>query len=62
MGSAKNLGELFNRKNYYFVPMIQDDWIKKPASLVAEFSMLPDAIQAALKGIQLRPIIYHSSP
>lgn len=62
MGSAKNLGELFNRKNYYFVPMIQDDWIKKPASLVAEFSMLPDAIQAALKVIQLRPIIYHSSP
>lgn len=61
MGSAKNLGELFNRKNYYFVPMLQDDWINKPASLVAEFSMLPQAIEAALKGIQLRPIIYHSS-
>ena len=62
MGSAKNLGELFNRKNYFFVPMVQDDWIKKPASLVAEFSMLPQAIEAALKGIQLRPIIYHSIP
>ena len=61
MGSAKNLGELFNRKNYYFVPMVQDDWIKKPASLVAEFSMLPQAIEAALNGVQLRPIIYHSS-
>lgn len=61
MGSAKNLGELFNRKNYYFVPMLQDDWINKPASLVAEFSMLPQTIEAALKGIQLRPIIYHSS-
>ena len=59
MGSAKNLGELFNRKNYYFVPMVQDDWINKPASLVAEFSMLPQAIEAAMKGIQLRPIIYH---
>lgn len=59
MGSAKNLGELFNRKNYYFVPMVQDDWINKPASLVAEFSMLPQAIEAALNGIQLRPIIYH---
>ncbi|MBQ8180998.1 MAG: dipicolinate synthase subunit B [Ruminococcus sp.] len=60
LGSAKNLGELFNRKNYYFVPMIQDDWVKKPASLVAEFSMIPQAAEAAMKGIQLRPIIYHS--
>lgn len=60
LGSAKNLGELFNRKNYYFVPMVQDDWVKKPASLVAEFSMIPQAAEAAMKGIQLRPIIYHS--
>lgn len=60
LGSAKNLGELFNRKNYYFVPMLQDDWIKKPASLVAEFGMIPQAAEAAMKGIQLRPIIYHS--
>lgn len=62
MGSAKNLGILFNRKNYYFVPMLQDDWVKKPASLVAEFSMLPQTIEAALKGVQLRPIIYHHAP
>ncbi|WP_072952530.1 dipicolinate synthase subunit B [Ruminococcus flavefaciens] len=62
MGSAKNLGELFNRKNYFFVPMIQDDWINKPASLVTEFSMIPQAVEAALNGVQLRPIIYHSRP
>lgn len=61
LGSAKNIGELFNRKNYYFVPMLQDDCTKKPASLVAEFSMLPEAISASLKGVQLRPIIYHRS-
>lgn len=60
LGSAKNLGELFNRKNYYFVPMLQDDWINKPASLVAEFGMIPQAAEAAMKGIQLRPLIYHS--
>ena len=59
LGSAKNLGELFNRKNYYFVPMLQDDCEKKPASLVAEFSLLPSAVEAAMNGIQLRPIIYH---
>lgn len=57
LGSAKNIGELFNRKNYYFVPMLQDDIQKKPASLVAEFSMIPEAVEAAMKGIQLRPII-----
>ena len=60
LGSAKNIGELFNRKNYYFVPMLQDDVEKKPASLVAEFGMIPDAVDAALRGVQLRPIIYHS--
>lgn len=58
LGSAKNLGELFNRKNYYFVPMLQDDIENKPASLVAEFSMIPDAVKAALRGIQLRPLIF----
>ena len=58
LGSAKNIGELFNRKSYYFVPLRQDDIIKKPSSLVAEFEMLPDAIEAAMNGIQLRPIIY----
>lgn len=59
LGSAKNLGILFNLKNYYFVPMLQDDCTNKPASLVAEFSMIPEAVEAALRGIQLRPIIYH---
>lgn len=59
LGSAKNIGELFNRKNYYFVPMLQDDIEKKPASLVAEFEMIPEAVEAAMNGIQLRPIIYH---
>lgn len=59
LGSAKNIGELFNRKNYYFVPMLQDDIEHKPTSLVAEFDLLPEAVDAALRGVQLRPIIYH---
>lgn len=58
LASAKNIGELFNRKNYYFVPMLQDDIEKKPASLVAEFEMIPQAVEASFRGIQLRPIIY----
>ncbi len=59
MGSAKGLGMLFNSKNYYFVPMQQDNVMEKPASLVADFSMLPKAAESALDGIQLRPIINH---
>lgn len=60
LGSAKNIGELFNRKNYYFVPMLQDDIKLKPASLVAEFEMIPQTVTAAFEGVQLRPIIYSS--
>ena len=59
MGSARNLGELFSRRDFFFVPMLQDDVSKKPASLVAEFEMIPQAVEAAMNGIQLRPIIYH---
>ena len=59
-GSAKNIGELFNRRNYYFVPMIQDDCEKKPYSLVSDFSLIPQAVESALQGIQLRPIIVNS--
>lgn len=58
-GSAKNIGELFNRRNYYFVPMLQDDIEKKPSSLVAQFEMIPQAIESAFRGVQLRPIIYN---
>lgn len=57
MGSAKGIGMLFGSKNYYFVPMVQDDINEKPSSLVADFSMLPQAVSAALDGKQLRPII-----
>ena len=38
---AKNIGELLVRKNYYFVPFGQDDFRKKPCSLVADFELLP---------------------
>lgn len=56
-GSAKNIGELLNRKHYYFVPFKQDDPVKKPRSLASDFSLIGDALEAALKGEQLQPII-----
>ena len=56
-GAARNLGELLVRKNYYFVPFGQDDAEKKPCSLMADFSLIGDTIQAALEGRQLQPVL-----
>lgn len=56
-GSAESIARLLNRKNIYFVPFGQDDPIKKPRSLQADFSLIGDAIDAALRGEQLQPIL-----
>ena len=55
--SAKNIGQLLNYKNIYFVPFRQDDCVKKENSLVADFSLIPEALNAALKGRQLQPLL-----
>ena len=58
LGAAgKNIGQLLNYKNIYFVPMRQDDSAKKPRSIVADFTMTEDAIHAALNGEQIQPIL-----
>ena len=54
---AKNIGELLVRKNYFFVPFGQDSAILKPCSLMADFSLLPQTINAALRGEQLQPVL-----
>ena len=54
---AKNIGELLVRKNYYFVPFGQDSAILKPCSLMADFTLLPQTIDAALRGEQLQPVL-----
>lgn len=53
----KNIGSLMNIKNIYFVPFYQDDYIKKPNSLIGRLELIPDTIEAALKGIQLQPVL-----
>lgn len=57
-GNAANIGALLNRNNYFFVPFGQDDAEKKPRSLVADFSKLPETLAAALKKEQIQPILY----
>lgn len=56
-GSAMNIAALLNRKNYYFVPFSQDDCVKKPCSLASDFSLIGAALEAALDGVQLQPVI-----
>ena len=56
-GAAENIGKLLARKHYYFVPFCQDDPQRKPTSIVADFSRIPEALDAALKGLQLQPIL-----
>ncbi|HHY52689.1 MAG TPA: dipicolinate synthase subunit B [Clostridiales bacterium] len=60
-GSAKNIGMLLNYRNIYFVPLRQDDPDAKPRSMIADFSLIPKAAQAALEGKQLQPIYLPSS-
>ena len=56
-GAAENIGRLLARKNYYFVPFGQDDPIGKPTSMVADFGKIPQALELALAGRQMQPIL-----
>jgi dipicolinate synthase subunit B len=56
-GAAENIGKLLARKHYYFVPFGQDDATKKPTSLVADFSLIPQTLEAALEGRQIQPVL-----
>ncbi len=56
-GSAPALAALLQRKHYYFVPFGQDDSYKKPNSLKSDFSQLPDALESALRGVQMQPML-----
>lgn len=55
--SARNVGTLLDKKNVYFVPFGQDDPVEKPTSLVADFSLVNDTVEAALRGEQLQPLL-----
>lgn len=55
--AAKNIGLLLNMRNLYVVPFRQDDPQGKPSSLVADFSLIREAAEAALRGEQIQPIL-----
>ena len=54
--NLKNISTLLMRKNVYFVPMLQDDPISKPHSLVADFSLLQKAFEMSMEGKQMRKL------
>ncbi len=55
--AAANIGRLMARKNIYFLPLFQDDPAAKPTSIASDLSRLPQAIEAALEGRQLQPML-----
>ena len=55
--NLKNIGILLNTKNIYFVPFGQDDYIKKPNSMIAHVDLIEDTIEKALIGRQIQPVI-----
>lgn len=54
--TAKNIGTIYNTKNVYMVPISQDNPIKKPNSMVSDFSLLLPCINSALEGKQYQPL------
>lgn len=55
--AAENIGKILAMRNVYVVPFGQDDPVKKPRSLVADFDKIPEALAAALAGAQMQPIL-----
>lgn len=55
--NLKNVGLLMNMKNIYFVPFGQDDAAAKPNSMVSHADLVVPALEMALEGKQLQPVI-----
>ncbi len=56
--NLKNVAVLLNRKNVYFVPLVQDDPTGKPHSMVADFTKIPATLEDALQGRQIRKLLW----
>ena len=55
--NLKNIGLLMNMKNLYFVPFGQDSFNSKPNSMVSHTEQIIPALESALEGRQVQPII-----
>ncbi|KGP73542.1 dipicolinate synthase subunit B [Pontibacillus yanchengensis] len=59
--NGQNLMRLMATKNIFFVPFGQDNFIKKPNSMVADMEKIPETIEAALEFKQIQPVIIERS-
>lgn len=55
--NAKNLGTLLWARNIYFVPFYQDQPVKKPQGVVADWSLVVPTLVEGLAGRQLQPLL-----
>lgn len=55
--NAKNIGTLLNTKNIFFVPFGQDDFAKKPNSLVCDNNKIVESVVFALGNKQIQPVL-----
>lgn len=55
--NGKNIMTLLNTKNIFFIPFGQDDYQKKPNSLVAHYDQLVPTVEAALNYQQYQPVL-----
>ena len=56
--NVTNLAKLLNAKNFYFVPFGQDDYSKKPKSLICDWDLVLKTLEDASHGKQTQPIIW----
>ena len=55
--TLKNIAEIIDTKNYFFVPFSQDNYISKPKSLVLDYDKLVDTIKLGMEFNQIQPIL-----
>ena len=60
--SGENIARLMQRKHFYFVPFAQDDPVRKPQSLKADLTLVPETLAAALEGRQVQPVLLQRPP
>jgi dipicolinate synthase subunit B len=57
--NMQNIAKLIVVNGVYFVPFWQDDYLRKPKSLVANWEKISETVMLAMKGEQLEPVLCH---
>ena len=55
--SGKNIMQLLNTKHFYLVPMYQDDYIKKPNSMLFDENLVIPTLINALNNKHIQPVL-----